>query len=41
MSGRSKTPFLVGTDGLGPGLDYPHVRLVLHIDAPYGLIRVV
>lgn len=29
---------LVGTTSLGTGLDYPCVRLVLHVDAPYGLV---
>lgn len=41
MSPRSPSGFLVGTSGLGAGLDYPHVRLVLHMDEPYGLIDFV
>lgn len=41
MSARSSNAFLVGTSGLGAGLDYPHVRLVLHMDEPYGLIDFV
>ena len=31
-------PFLVGTSGLGAGLNYPSVRLVVHIDEPYSLV---
>ena len=27
---------LVGTSSLGAGLDYCHVRVVLHVDEPYG-----
>lgn len=34
-----KTPFLVGASGLGAGLEYRHVRLVVHIDEPYGLME--
>jgi hypothetical protein len=35
------SPFLVGTSGLGAGLDYAHVRLVLHVGEPYGLVDFV
>ena len=31
-------PFLVGTSGLGTGLNYKHVRLVVHVDEPYSLV---
>lgn len=37
----SSSPFLVGTSGLGAGLDYPQVRLVLHVDQPYSAIEFV
>lgn len=35
------SPFLVGTSGLGAGLDYPSVRVVMHVDEPYGLMEFV
>ena len=38
VSGTS-SPFLVGTSGLGAGLDYPFVRFVIHVDEPYGLME--
>lgn len=38
MSARNKNGFLTGTSGLGAGLDYLHVRLVVHMDEPCGLI---
>ena len=38
VSGRS-SPFLVGTSGLGAGLDYPSVRFVIHVDEPYSLME--
>ncbi|CCG85037.1 protein of unknown function, partial [Taphrina deformans PYCC 5710] len=31
-------PFIVGTSGLGTGLDYASVRLVVHVEEPYSLI---
>jgi len=37
----SRSPFLVGTSGLGAGLDYPFVRLVVHVDEPDGLMEFV
>lgn len=35
----SASPFLVGTSGLGAGLDYPYVRVVTHVDEPYGAVE--
>jgi superfamily II DNA helicase RecQ len=28
------SPIIVATSALGPGFDYAHIRLVLHVDAP-------
>ncbi|TXB97976.1 hypothetical protein FocTR4_00016852 [Fusarium oxysporum f. sp. cubense] len=28
------SPIIVATSALGPGFDYPHIRLVIHVDAP-------
>lgn len=33
--------FLVGTSGLGAGLDYPHVRSVIHLNEPDGLMEFI
>jgi superfamily II DNA helicase RecQ len=38
ISGESGSPFLACTTAAGPGVDYPHVRWVVHIEDPYGLI---
>ena len=38
MSGESGSPFLACTTAAGPGVDYPHVRWVIHLEDPYGLI---
>jgi superfamily II DNA helicase RecQ len=37
ISGESRSPFLACTTAAGAGVDYPHVRWVIHIDDPYGL----
>ena len=37
ISGESGSPFLACTTAAGAGVDYPHVRWVIHIDDPYGL----
>jgi superfamily II DNA helicase RecQ len=36
-SGRSTSPFIVCTSAGGTGVDYPHVRWVVHIGDPSGL----
>jgi hypothetical protein len=38
ISGESGSPFLACTTAAGAGVDYPHVRWVVHIEDPYGLI---
>ena len=38
VSGESGSPFLACTTAAGAGVDYPHVRWVVHIEDPYGLI---
>lgn len=38
MSGDSASPFLACTTAAGAGVDYPHVRWVVHIEDPYGLM---
>ncbi|KAK4551267.1 hypothetical protein LTR86_011264 [Recurvomyces mirabilis] len=38
ISGDSGSPFLACTTAAGAGVDYPHVRWVVHIEDPYGLI---
>lgn len=38
ISGDSGSPFLTCTTAAGAGVDYPHVRWVVHIEDPYGLI---
>jgi superfamily II DNA helicase RecQ len=30
----AESPIIVATSALGPGFDYPHIRLVLHVGAP-------
>lgn len=35
---KSGSPFHASTKAAGPGVDYAHVRWVLHIGAPYGLM---
>nr|CEG03674.1 unnamed protein product [Fusarium acuminatum CS5907] len=30
----ANSPIIVATSALGPGFDYPHIRLVLHVGAP-------
>lgn len=37
-NGDSGSPFLACTTAAGAGVDYPHVRWVVHIGEPYGLI---
>ena len=38
IDGQSGSPFLACTTAAGAGVDYPHVRWVVHIEDPYGLI---
>ena len=38
ISGESGSPFLVGTTAAGSGVDYAHVRWVIHLEDPYGLV---
>lgn len=33
-----RSPYLVATNALGAGLDYPSIRMVVHVDAPSGLV---
>ena len=39
MSGESGSPFLACTTAAGAGVGYAHVRWVVHIEDPYGLIN--
>jgi superfamily II DNA helicase RecQ len=41
MDGTSGSPFLACTTAAGAGVDYPHVRWVVHIEDPYGLVDFV
>jgi len=38
ISGKSGSPFLACTTAAGAGVDYAHVRWVIHMEDPYGLI---
>lgn len=38
IEGGSGSPFLACTTAAGAGVDYPHVRWVVHLEDPYGLI---
>jgi len=38
ISGTSGSPFLACTTAAGPGVDYAHVRWVVHVGVPYGLM---
>ena len=38
---KGGSPFLVSISSLGAGIDYPNIRLVVHIDEPDGLMEFV